>query len=300
MYTVEPLDNNRATEGQDWLLRGFFIKADKKHMEKQFSNERLCELIQQGHEEYYFQLWSQCEKFIRMKAEQYVRQFDSGQDLAEDCVQEAYLAFQGIVSRYDPKLGVKFLSFLKPSLHSAFRSVMFSGRGKTEKDPLNNCDSLDRPIFSDDGSEMSMEEVIGDEHSEDGFREIEMDDYRRSQNEFIRECIGLSSDAIGKRILAEMLESNCGYRDAIYKLYGEDALNNEELVTALRRRKDYAVTQIRHKSKHGVKEKLMRKYGIEKQADRGGLRGYGRKAFVDRGYVSEIESIVLSGMEKKK
>lgn len=268
-------------------------------MENQYSNERLCELIQQGHTEYLFQLWTQCEKFIRMLAEQYVKQFDSGQDLAEDCVQEAYLAFQGIASRFDPEHGVKFLSFLKPSLHSAFRSVMFSGRGKAERDPLNDCDSLDRPIINDDGSEMSLESIIEDEHSEDGFREIEADDYRRSQNAFIRECISLSGDEIGKAILTEMLESDCTYRDAVIRLYGLAAVGDERFVIKLRKRKDFAVTQIRQKTKHGVKERLMRKYSLEMKADRAGLRGYGLATFRDRGFVSEVERIVLGDMDKE-
>lgn len=268
-------------------------------MENQLSNERLCELIRQGHDEYLLQLWMQCEKFIRMKAEQYVRQYDQGMELADDCVQEAYIALPGIVSRFSEERGTKFLTFLGPSLHSAFRAVMLSGRGAAAKDPLNNCGSIDQPLIDSNGNEYSLLDVVADDHAEEELHEVEEDDYRRSQNAYIRDCIELASDEIGKAILTEMLESNCGYRDAIVKLYGPEAIGNEQYAIKLRRRKAYAVNQIRQRSKHGVKQKLMRKYSLEDKASRSGLRGYGLSTFRDRGFVSEVECIVLGDMDKE-
>lgn len=274
-------------------FKSFFIYGRKEHMENQLSNECLCKLIQEGHTEYLFQLWLQCEKFIRMIAEQYVTQFDRGQELSEDCVQEAYLALHGIALRFRPDHGVKFLTFLKPSLHSAFRSVMFSGRGAAEKDPLNNCDSIDRMITDGEGNSVSLVTMLEDVHSQDGFEKIEADDYRKSQNAFIRECIQLSGEEIGKSILTEMLESNCGYRDAIVKLYGPDALDNEAFILQLRKKKDKAVSQIREKTRRGKKAALMRKYSLEQRANRNGLKGYSLTSFRNHGFTSEVERIVL-------
>lgn len=235
-------------------------------MENQFSNECLCKLIQEGHTEYLFQLWLQCEKFIRMIAEQYVKQYDRGQDLVEDCCQEAFISLSRIAINYRIGSEAAFLTYLKQSLHTTFREVMLSGRGKAEKDPLNNCDSLDRTIINTDGDEQKLMDLIEDEHSEDELREVVDADYRRSQHAFLMECIQLSSEEVGKAILTEMLKSNCGYRDAIFNLFGEDALENEQLVLILRRKKDKAVKQIRQKTKSGKKEALMRKYSLESKA----------------------------------
>ena len=258
------------------------------HIESQRSNEQLCELIQQGQEALLFQLWEKNERFIRSLAKGYIRRFpEHKHDLIDDCVQESYLWFSAIVSNYRPERG-SFLNYLKVALKNVFRSVMFSGRGRAERDPLNHCFSLDAVSETDEG-EMSVQ--IPDKHSQDAYEEIANADFRRTQNAFIRACIQLSSNETGKAILTEMLESNCGYREAINNLYGP---LDEQLIIRLRRRKDLSVTEIRRS--HRTKA-LRKKYGLEDAADRSGLRGYTFSRYKANSYTSEVERIVINSLK---
>ena len=134
-------------------------------MEKQHTNEQLCELIQQGRTELLFELWSQNEPFIKSLAKTYAQKFPGKQDLLDDCVQQTYIELPKIVTRYKLER-CSFLTFLKYSLRSVFRSVMFEtgGRGRrAENDLLNHCFSLDAFMETDEGQELAIQ--ISDEHA---------------------------------------------------------------------------------------------------------------------------------------
>lgn len=274
------------------ILRGI----DKLHMEERFTNEELCLLIQQGRTDLIYQLWLQVEKFIRSLAEQYVNQNEQDPELIDDICQESYIALHKLVMNYRTDKNALFLTYLKAAIRTTIRSVIFSGRGTAkEKDPLNNYTSLNKVLIENpDGSIVELQDVLPDEASEDGLREVENDSYRQSQNAFLRECIELATDKAGKEILLEMLASNCGYRDAILNLYGPDALADENTVVKLRRKKDFAVTQIRRKSRK-QKAKLMEKYSLlEDNAERHGLQPYSLKSYKEHEYTSGVERTILN------
>ena len=275
-----------------------------KQMDKEqtkHSNEQLCQLIQQGHTEYLFQLWQQCERFIRMLAEQYVRLYDRGQDLVDDCVQEAFISLQGIAQRYRADRGAQFLTFLKVSLHGTFRSVMLSGRGSAEKDPLNHCESLDKITLNADGDEQRLIDTIVDENAENEIQNVADESYRKSENAFIRECIQLASEDKGKAILTEMLDSNVSYKEAIEIIFGHTALEDGALLEDLRKRKQTAILQIRDRTRAGKRKVLMRKYSLDENAYRNGLRDYSKSRFDERGFVSEVERLAIrSILEQEK
>lgn len=280
----------------------FFRRGKQMDIEQtKHSNEQLCQLIQQGHTEYLFQLWQQCERFIRMLAEQYVRLYDRGQDLVDDCVQEAFISLQGIAQRYRADRGAQFLTFLKVSLHGTFRSVMLSGRGSAEKDPLNHCESLDKIMLNADGDEQRLIDTIVDENAENEIHNVADESYRKSENAFIRECIQLASEDKGKVILTEMLDSNVSYKDAIEKIFGHTALEDRALLEDLRKRKQTAILQIRDRTRAGKRKVLMRKYSLDENAYRNGLRGYSKSRFDERGFVSEVERLAIrSILEQEK
>lgn len=258
-------------------------------MESAHTNEQLCELIKQGRTDLVPQLWSQVESFIKSTANAYVKKYpEEKRDLFEDCVQESYIALPQIVEKFQPDRG-GFLTYLKLCLSNVFRAVMFeTGRGRrAENDLLNQCISLDAMLKTNDGDEVSRE--IPDEHAQEGFEAIEGTDYRGTQNAFIRECIQLSCNDTGKAILTEMLDSNCGYREAIGNLYGTEL--DEDTICKLRRKKDLCVRQIRHNKKVPL---IRKKYGLENRADRHGMRGYTLGAFKENRFTSEVEYIVVN------
>ena len=265
------------------------------------NNEELVMEYQQGDQEAIGKLWLQVCRFVEVKAGDYLKQFPAEyQSMKDDLIQQSYFSLIHAADRFDPERGAPFLSYFSKCLPAAFHDVIFSGRGsRLEHDPLNNHYSLDQPLIDPYGNSYSLLDVIADDKAEEEVRKAEEDDYRRSQNEYIRACIQLASDEIGKAILTEMLEANCGYRDAVIRLYGQEAIGDERFAIHLRRRKAYAVNQIRQRSKRGVKRKLMRMYSLELKSERSGLRGYGLGSFRKRGYVSEVERIVLGDLEKE-
>ncbi len=134
------------------------------------TNEELCILIKNGDDGYLPQLWEQTRRLIVMKAKQRYESLENkhGTEL-DDLIQSGYLAVLEAVKYYDPVKGFKFTTYLTNTLKTAFNEVL--GIRTVRRNPLNYCDSLDRPIGED--GDMTLLDTIGD--MTPGRKEIEAD-----------------------------------------------------------------------------------------------------------------------------
>lgn len=117
------------------------------------TNEELATLIQNGDDGYLPTLWEQVRKLIRMKAEQYHRDFvqNGGGNYAvdvDDLTQCGYYAVLDAVKYYSPAAGYKFTTYLDKTLKKAFREAM--GIRTSKLDPCMGAASLDKSCGEDD------------------------------------------------------------------------------------------------------------------------------------------------------
>lgn len=121
--------------------------------EELVTNEELATLIQNGDDGYLPTLWEQVRKLIRMKAEQYRRDFvqNGGGNYAvdvDDLTQCGYYAVLKAVKYYSTAAGYKFTTYLDKTLKNAFREA--TGIRTSKRDPCVTATSLDVGCGEDD------------------------------------------------------------------------------------------------------------------------------------------------------
>ncbi len=146
------------------------------------TNERLAELIKEGHGEYCAQLWEQTKKLYHVKAFNFYnrnreRCIRYSVEL-EDLQQSSYFAMLAAVKAYDSAKGLKFVTYIDFYLKNELNTL--TGITRQKKNPLNNCNSLDKSV--DDESEDTYLDFIEDKESyrayEDIDRQITLDKLR--------------------------------------------------------------------------------------------------------------------------
>lgn len=120
------------------------------------TNEELAIRIKAGEADLTLQLWTQVEKFVAMKARQYVRRSNqSGYSLNdydhEDLTQSGYFAVVVAAQRYDEATGYKYLTLLDWTLRNAFADALNIRSERQRRDPLHNTMSLDAPFSENEG-----------------------------------------------------------------------------------------------------------------------------------------------------
>lgn len=181
------------------------------------SNEELAALIQQGQREYIPTLYDQVKKLLRCKARDYFNKFYGpcvrcGVEL-DDLVQEAYLAMLDAVQAFKPDTGNNFTSYLSYPLHNRFRAVTHCKRGI--KDPLNQADSLDEPL-STENADFTRGDTIADDNAAAQFNAVETDMYRSALHSAVEKSLGeldpLQSQVIRCRFYENMTLQATGDR----------------------------------------------------------------------------------------
>lgn len=115
------------------------------------TNEELAVKIQQGAVELLPELWSQVERFVRMKAQRRARAIDGfGGVEAEDLLQSGYFALLRAVTDFNPASGYTFLTYLDRPLRTAFASAAGYRTERQKRDPLQRFVSLDTPVGEDE------------------------------------------------------------------------------------------------------------------------------------------------------
>lgn len=150
------------------------------------TQEEMAVKIKAGeHDKLIPSLWDSVRKIYDMKSRRYYRaHIDQcrrrGVDL-EDVQQQSFLAFMQSIEEYDTESGLKFISFIDYPFTSAMRDLLCIRTERQRRDPLNNCDSLDRPLETEDG-DGCLHDIIGDAMSVDFLEMID----RESVAELIR------------------------------------------------------------------------------------------------------------------
>ena len=111
------------------------------------TNEELALEVQAGRAGY-GGLWEQVRRFIGQQAFRWFTLYGdmcrrAGVEL-DDLMQCGFLALQDAVKAFDPARGYSLLTYLGRHLQKRFREAC--GIRTSKRDPLNNCDSLDRPV----------------------------------------------------------------------------------------------------------------------------------------------------------
>lgn len=140
-------------------------------------NEKLADIIHQGGaDELIPVLWEKVRKLVYMHSEKFYR---LNKDLCDrrgidiwDIKQESYTAYLYALKSFDISKGYKFTTYLKMPFKNAVNDLL--GRSKQLKnEPLNNCQSLNKPVGLPDGSETEFGELIPDDNSLDFVKRLE-------------------------------------------------------------------------------------------------------------------------------
>ena len=270
------------------------------------SNEELCLLIQEGHDELVPELWNQCLDHISMMAGKYVEGFKHlDESVKDDCIQEAYFGFLDAVRLY--KEGdASFKHYLNFHLKNGFRTACCGGRSKKKLlDPMNNSLRLDAQMKNGDGEGCTLADLVADKEQgqqteyviQPEMEAMEEADYWQSVNGFMHRAFDGSSDETGKQIYKYMLDHDCGFRDAIIGLYGEDAFQDKKLVRKLETRRRNTRRDFMKYWNSGKGKEERRRLALDEAVVGNGLRSYGLKRYIEHGYTSFVESIVISNID---
>ena len=140
-------------------------------------NEKLADMIHQGGaEELIPVLWEKVRKLVYMLSEKFYRLNKELCDRRDvdiwDIKQESYTAYLYALKSFDISKGYKFTTYLKMPFKNAVNDLL--GRSKQLKnEPLNNCQSLNKPVGLPDGSETEFGELIPDDNSLDFVKRLE-------------------------------------------------------------------------------------------------------------------------------
>ncbi len=139
--------------------------------------------IQQGDKSQITPLWEQTWRLIGMYAG---RCFNRMQDRCasagvteEDLMQTGFFAMLDAVRTYDPASGYKLTTFLRYPLQNRFNALLGLRTVRAQKDPLNNCDSLDEPIGGE-GDDFTRSDVLPDAGAGQAFEDVIAGEWRRS------------------------------------------------------------------------------------------------------------------------
>lgn len=125
----------------------------RKQGDELVTNEELATLIKNGDDGYLPALWEQLRKLIRIKAEQYHRQFllNGGGCYCvdvDDLTQCGYYAVLEAVKYYSSSAGYKFTTYLNRTLKRAFQDAF--GIRTSKRDPALAATSLDVCVGGED------------------------------------------------------------------------------------------------------------------------------------------------------
>lgn len=204
------------------------------------TNEELCRLIAQGHEEKILTLWEQTDKLFYMFARRmYNHYFDRavsrGVEL-NDCFQVCWFAFLDTMASYNKKAerDRKFTSFAY--LHVKRHIYILLGLRTSKREPLDYAMSLDAPLSTEDEN-LSVIDTIADTEAEKPFEKMECSDMEEKILERIATLPKKQATAVRERFWKDKTLSEIAkelgitpkqmhnqYKDAIRKLRRDQKL----------------------------------------------------------------------------
>lgn len=180
------------------------------------SNEEMAVLISGGKNDLLSNLYVQNKALIYQYAYRfYNRHLERCRKCGieiDDLCNEAFFALCEAVEAYCKDKEYKFTSYLRYPLQNRF-NVLIGYRTKTGlKEPLNNCMSLDKPIYNSDGEELELKDIISDETA--SFEDDVLERFAYSgifsavketlQDDFAYDCIDMNyRQGISQKTIAE-------------------------------------------------------------------------------------------------
>lgn len=200
------------------------------------TNEELAELIKAGKKEYIPELWAQTRKVFNFKV---LRFYNNHKELCkrcgielEDLQQTAYFALLATIKAFDNEKGYKFITYINFQLNNILYDI--TGIRAKEKDPLNNCKSLDDSL--DEESDETLIDFIEDKTA--------FADFQRSETTEIKQIV--------KNLLLEALQSlEYPYSEALQLKYFE-LKTDEEIAQKLKLKNRYATRRIIATGLHNI------------------------------------------------
>ncbi len=158
------------------------------------TNEELALEVQAGRAGY-GGLWEQVRRFIGQQAFRWFTLYGdmcrrAGVEL-DDLMQCGFLALQDAVKAFDPARGYSLLTYLGRHLQKRFREAC--GIRTSKRDPLNNCDSLDRPV-GEEGS-ASLGDFLPDSSAADEMEGVE----ERLYNQALHNAMAAALDTLEEK-----------------------------------------------------------------------------------------------------
>ena len=142
------------------------------------TNEELAAIIQNGDNSKTPELWDRVRNLYAVKSLKYYHRHRElcdrcGVDL-DDIQQQSFFAFLRSVEEYDPQSGLSFTAFIDFPFRTEMQTLTGMRTEAQRQEPLNNCDSLDRQLEGDDGSDGStLHELIADPSALDYLDELD-------------------------------------------------------------------------------------------------------------------------------
>lgn len=151
--------------------------------------EELALSIQGGRTGEVSALWDRVSKLVVMLADKYYqanqsRCISSG-TAVEDLIQEGFFAVLYAARAYNPAKGYKFTSYIQRPLKTCFRRLI--GIRTTHRDPLNECDSLDRQLAGTE--DLTLCDELESTEARAELEAVEENEYLRELHNALEGCI---------------------------------------------------------------------------------------------------------------
>lgn len=159
------------------------------------NNEQLATLILQGgNDELLPILWENVRKLLYCESEKYYR---LNKNLCDsrgvddwDIKQVSYTAFLKALRAFDSASGYKFTSYLKYPFKTAVNELLGVRTVHSNKEPLNNFASLEKPIEQPNGDTVTLNELIPDNTALDFIEDVD----RTAEAETVRQIVDALSE----------------------------------------------------------------------------------------------------------
>lgn len=257
---------------------------------KDFTNEELVKLIQDGQTEYIPQLWDQVYKFICLQARRrLIVQEEHIKQLEDDMINESYFDFLQAVDGYKSDGGALFLTYLEYHIRNSFNRALDVRTQRGKNNPLRYAVSFNDPVKGAKGSKsvegeesLTFQDIIIDHMAEEEYRLIENEEFWEDVHELLEKTILNATSGKMQEILLVMLHEGCIIAEAC-RMLGIEPRKSRSIY------ENYHIA-MRHIRRH-LRYKALedcRKIGVDEYLSIG-LRGSGVNSFRNNGFTSSTE-----------
>ncbi len=175
-----------------------------------YTNEKLAELIGNGHNEYNYLLWQQVEKIIIRKINTialYHKEIMKSKGVEkQDLLQECYFAFFNATKAFDKATGYKFTTYLEYHIKSIVNDMLGFRTAAGRNDVMSNSKSLNELLSTTD--DLTIADTIIDENAA-GFKDIDDMLYNKQLHNDLENAINSNLNAHQRYFVKQKYFSNC-------------------------------------------------------------------------------------------